>query len=372
MQAPFFQASTNANPRFNFDTVAGRCVVLMFYGSLELQKNRQALQSVCQQMRSLFDDLNAVFFGVCIDPNDPQRGVTDALPGIRFFWDYDLKVSRLYGATSADQAAIGQGPLAFHSFSLVLDPRLRVYDCIPIQSPEQHTSQLRASLEQLLAAERQQRQWVNAPVLIVPNVFPQAFCQRLIDRYLADGGVESGTMFIKDGRTVGKLDRSFKRRCDCYIDDSETIREYRGYLQRNLFPQITRAFHFQPSRIERYLVACYDGEDHGFFRPHRDNTTPGTAHRRFACTINLNAEEYQGGDLRFPEYGLATYRAPTGGAVVFSGSILHEALPVTSGKRFATLPFIHDEAAERIRQQNAANLSEEIVRVDPQPAPPGG
>ena len=49
-------------------------------------------------------------------------------------------------------------------------------------------------------------------------------------------------------------------------------------------------------------------------------------------TINLNADDYEGGDLRFPEFGPRTYRAPTGGAVVFSCSLLHEATPVTRGR----------------------------------------
>jgi predicted 2-oxoglutarate/Fe(II)-dependent dioxygenase YbiX len=90
------------------------------------------------------------------------------------------------------------------------------------------------------------------------------------------------------------------------------------------------------------------------FRPHRDNTTKGTAHRRFACTINLNAEDYDGGNLRFPEFGPNEYRAPTGGAVVFSCSLLHEARPVTRGRRYAFLPFFYDDAGARIREANLA------------------
>jgi predicted 2-oxoglutarate/Fe(II)-dependent dioxygenase YbiX len=35
---------------------------------------------------------------------------------------------------------------------------------------------------------------------------------------------------------------------------------------------------------------------------------------------------------------------------VFSCSLLHEALPVTRGRRYAFLPFLYDEAAARIRQ----------------------
>jgi len=43
----------------------------------------------------------------------------------------------------------------------------------------------------------------------------------------------------------------------------------------------------------------------------------------FALTLNLN-EGYEGGHLRFPEYGAYLYRPGAGGAVVFSGSHLHE------------------------------------------------
>ena len=90
----------------------------------------------------------------------------------------------------------------------------------------------------------------------------------------------------------------------------------------------------------------------GHFRPHRDNTTRGTAHRRFAVSLNLNAEDYDGGDLRFPEFGARTYRPPSGGACVFSCSLLHEATPITRGQRFVFLPFLYDEAARKVREEN--------------------
>jgi predicted 2-oxoglutarate/Fe(II)-dependent dioxygenase YbiX len=115
---------------------------------------------------------------------------------------------------------------------------------------------------------------------------------------------------------------------------------------------ILRAFHFAATRLERYLVACYDASEGGYFRPHRDNQSLGTAHRRFAVSINLNAEDFDGGDIRFPEFGQRTYRPPTGGAVVFNCSLLHEATPVTRGRRYAVLPFLFDAEGEAIRQQN--------------------
>jgi predicted 2-oxoglutarate/Fe(II)-dependent dioxygenase YbiX len=150
---------------------------------------------------------------------------------------------------------------------------------------------------------------------------------------------------------VGVLD-DFKSRRDVTVHDEELRGAVRARIVRRLLPEVEKAFQFKATRIERYIVACYDAAEQGHFNAHRDNTTAGTAHRRFAVTINLNAGEYEGGDLRFPEFGRRTYRAPTGGAVVFSCSLLHEATPVTRGARFAFLPFLFDEEGARIRQAN--------------------
>src|SRR3546814_2237622 len=47
-------------------------------------------------------------------------------------------------------------------------------------------------------------------------------------------------------------------------------------------------------------------------------------HRAFAVSLNLNSEEYEDGQLTFPEYGSAMYTPETGAAVVFSCSLLNE------------------------------------------------
>jgi predicted 2-oxoglutarate/Fe(II)-dependent dioxygenase YbiX len=153
-------------------------------------------------------------------------------------------------------------------------------------------------------------------------------------------------------------DPSHKRRRDYVIEDPKLQQQLVLRIHRRLAPMVARAFQFEATRLERYIVACYDAEEGGHFRAHRDNTTKGTAHRRFAVTINLNAGDYEGGDLRFAEFGPATYRAPTGGAVVFSCSLLHEATPVTRGTRYAFLPFLYDEAAAELREANNAHLGE--------------
>lgn len=100
--------------------------------------------------------------------------------------------------------------------------------------------------------------------------------------------------------------------------------------------------------------------------PHRDNTTRGTAHRRFALSVNLN-DDFEGGELVFPEYGPRSYKPPTGADGVFSCSLLHRVKPMQRGRRYAFLPFFYDDAAAAVREANAPFLEQEgeADRADP-------
>lgn len=357
---PEFVARAANNPRYVFNTAAGRYVVLSFLGSGAHESTQQVLRFI-EERRSLFDDVHASFFGVSIDPNDEHRGVLRTMiPGIRYFWDADQALSKQFGAVGVDQFSRP----AYRPFTLVLDPMLRVLANIALIPAQQHNRRLGEVLDQLPPLAEHAGTPLNAPVLILPRVFEDELCRELIALYQTFGGVESGFMREVDGKTVEVREQGFKRREDVEFELQPELAPLREVVQarirRRVLPAIRRAFQFEVTRMERYLVARYDGSKGGFFRPHRDNTTLGTAHRRFACTINLNAQEYSGGDLRFPEFGPRTYRAPTGGAVVFSCAMLHEATPVTAGERYAFLPFFYDEQAARQREQNAHSLTGQV------------
>jgi predicted 2-oxoglutarate/Fe(II)-dependent dioxygenase YbiX/peroxiredoxin len=341
--APWFRApALSGSPAYAFDTVAGRHVLMLFFGSARIPAAREALAHV-QRHRNLFDDRSACFFGITNDPQDAEQGrIAQQLPGIRFFLDLDHRVSALYGAEER----------TYRPHWLLLDPALRVLATWPLQQGEQAIGQLRDAI-----AAPAPDLW--APVLMVPNVLKTELCAGLIRGYEAHGGEESGFMRDVDGKTMLLVDPNHKQRRDWTIADEKLRRAIVVRMNRHLTVPIERAFQFRPTRIERYLVACYDAGA-GYFRPHRDNTTKGTAHRKFAVTINLNAGDYEGGDLRFPEYGARTYRAPTGGAIVFSCSLLHEATPVTKGRRFAFLPFLYDEEGARLREANNPHLGEGV------------
>ncbi|HQT52301.1 MAG TPA: 2OG-Fe(II) oxygenase [Phenylobacterium sp.] len=230
---------------------------------------------------------------------------------------------------------------------MLLDPA----ECVLATADIDKAEDLFALIQALPAPQDHAGVPLHAPVLIAPRIFDRDLCRRLIAHYEADGGTPSGVMREIDGRTVGVLD-NYKKRRDTMITDLGLVRETHQALMNRLFPQIRKAFQFKVSHIERNMVACYDAQDGGYFKPHRDDTTPGTAHRRFACSINLNAEDFEGGDLTFAEFGPKTYRPPTGGAVIFSCSLLHEATAVTKGKRYAFLPFLYDAEAAAIRVAN--------------------
>jgi predicted 2-oxoglutarate/Fe(II)-dependent dioxygenase YbiX/peroxiredoxin len=341
---------------FHIDTAAGRYIVLTFFGSSSLDKSRQVLRHVTTELSQYFDDENASFFGVSIDRQDETKlSIGVMLSGIRYFWDFDYQVSTLYGALDAEPAA-GVGQVRYRPFTLVLDPSLRVLAVVPMEDAETHNAALGRVLAGLPAVGLHAGVAIPAPVLVLPRVFEPDFCRTLIALYQRNGGDESGVMRERDGNTVGVIDHAFKRRQDFLFTDQPSFGPLRDAIHarflRRLIPEVEKAFAFRITRMERYLVCRYQGIEGGFFSPHRDNNTKGTAHRRFACTLNLNAEDYEGGDLRFPEFGRQTYRAPTGGAVVFSCSLLHEAMPVTRGTRYVFLPFFYDEQTVRTRAEN--------------------
>lgn len=152
---------------------------------------------------------------------------------------------------------------------------------ISLADPALHAGALARVLTALPRIETDKWSTGVAPALIVPQILEPAFCRQLIDHYEAIGGSPSGHMSSKDGRSVGVLDRSRKRRNDCLIEDEELRRGLQPRVAYRLIPMIRRAYQFEATRIERYIVACYDGADRGFFFTHRDNTTPATKHRRF-------------------------------------------------------------------------------------------
>jgi predicted 2-oxoglutarate/Fe(II)-dependent dioxygenase YbiX len=190
---------------------------------------------------------------------------------------------------------------------------------------------------------------------MVPRVFSFDICDFLIRFYETQGAVDSGFQFDIDGKSVTLSNWRLKRRSDAVVGVPEVRELIRDHIVRRLIGPIEQYFQFKATRMDRYVVACYDSEVGAHFHRHRDNINAGAQHRRFALSINLN-KDFEGGDLLFPEFGRKTYRPSEGGALVFSCGALHQVTPVTKGKRYAFLAFMYGEEDVARREANNAKL----------------
>jgi predicted 2-oxoglutarate/Fe(II)-dependent dioxygenase YbiX len=301
--------------RLAFDPFPGRYIVLAFLGSTA-GAAAEAVLAALSAKRLLVEDRSAGFFAVV---DESGSGPASAL-------------ARAFGA---DRSWV------------ILDPMLRVIDVAPLDDADR----VLAHLSALPPPDQTFGFCPPAPILTLADVFEPELCAHLVACFERGGGKDSGFMQDESGRSVENFDDGWKRRRDFHLTDAGLIANLRARIARRVCPEIKKAFQMRPTRIERDLVARYDAETGGHFGPHRDDTGMSVAHRRFAVSINLNAD-FEGGEISFPEYSPRGFKAAPGTAVVFSASILHQVSRVTCGRRYVFLTFLFDEEAEKVRQAN--------------------
>lgn len=302
-----------------YGLVGGAPVVLLFSGS----RDRRAPDPVD---RAALDDLaaplaEAVAAGVDVHVVDRAGTADDGA-----FADADGQVHGAYGVGD------GTGPAA-----VVLDHNVRVTGAWALDDLEDPVPVITAALPAPpVDVGRAPR---LAPVLFVPDALDPGMCAWLMELWADGGATETGVETVVEGARAEATDVRRKRRRDLTVTDQAQLRELTQHIGRRVIPEVGKAFAFEAGGFEGFKIGCYEADAGGFFAPHRDNLSAATAHRRFGLTLNLN-DGYEGGELRFPEYGATRYRPAAGEALVFSGSHLHEVLPVTSGRRFVLLSFL--------------------------------
>lgn len=360
---PWFSAPLMTGGSFDLHVSAGRWVVLSFLGA---PGNPRAMAEISELVSGIaqFDEDHIVIGCVVTgQPDHAESLVAIGSSKLSLLIDHDGSISRSFGA--------GEMPR-----TVVLDPMLRAIADIPWDSPHGHAETVRNVLRSLPSVDASAGVPMFAPALMVPRVFSFELCDFLVQFYEQQGGVDSGFQFDIDGKTTTLSNWRLKRRKDVPVNVPEVRELIRTQVVRRVLPQIERYFQFQATRMDRYIVACYDSEDGGHFHRHRDNVNAGAQHRRFALSINLN-NNFEGCDLMFPEFGRKTYRPSEGGALLFSCGALHQVTPVTKGRRYAFLAFLYGEEDARQRESNNAKLhvtEQQYVggrdRLFPEDAPP--
>jgi predicted 2-oxoglutarate/Fe(II)-dependent dioxygenase YbiX len=321
----------------------GRYIVLAFLPASASPGEIREVMGQLARNESLFDDDHCSFFGVLKHPA-LIASAANSLPGIRWFLDTDGELFEKSGMSAKGKED--------ESGWFILDPALRVMKTAPLS----RTAEVMRWVSELPSVDDHAGTRIHAPVLIVPRVIEPELCAELID-FHRNGQTIEGQMIDLSGGQVSQryVDRNYRSTREISLSGTELKERVWAKIRRRLGPQILRALRYRIGEIESGIVTAYDAAEGGRFRVHRDNLPP-LHHRQFSFAINLNAEDYEGGELRFPEFGTETYKAPTGGAIVFASSLLHEVTLLTRGRRYVVLAFFVDPpavepgAAERERE----------------------
>lgn len=326
-----------------YDKSRGKPVVVML--GIDLAGLSDAIRAFGEWCGDRPDDLA---HGFVISPAD--EGSVGAIAASTKFtgWlmrDADGQASRVF--------RVHWPALAGQCLIFVLDPNQRILEVFRSDIGDAgemvgHVRSLVASLNLYGEADRPRD---LAPVLIIPRVLEPGFCKQLIDVFHTRGNQESGVHTLVDGELRHSVDHAMKKRFDHYVRDDDVNAALNWRMARRVVPEIQKAFCYEITKCEEFKIVCYRADEQGYFRPHRDNYSPQTLHRRFALTLNLNSDDYEGGELRFPEYGPHLYKPRAGEAVIFSCSLVHEAMNVTRGERYALIAFLYGEDGARQKRE---------------------
>jgi len=178
-----------------------------------------------------------------------------------------------------------------------------------------------------------------APVLVLPRVFEPDFCSQLIRLWGKGDHKDSGVSSRYGNVNVARL----KQTEDYTIVEPMMQKAVSDRLAYRIGPELTKVFAFDRQfTFDSHVVLSYSAEGQHFFGAHRDNGAPTTADRAFAVSLNLN-DDFEGGELVFPEYAGVKVSPPAGAAAVFSCSLLHAVGPVTRGRRYVLTTFFRQK-----------------------------
>lgn len=220
--------------------------------------------------------------------------------------------------------------------TIVADPDQRGVDAFVIG--DDLADRLKAALSPMRRPPAEQRR-ATVPVMVLPNLIDPALRETLLEAFHAHN--EEGTVSVAvHGERADTVVPTIKRRRDLTLDrEGPLYAAVRQAVASRLMPELYKAWWVGHLRTESFYVASYTAERGDFFTAHRDNTLPHTADRRIAVSIELN-DDYVGGGLTFPEYSDDRWRAPVGGGLAFSCSLMHEAVAVERGTRYVLLLFL--------------------------------
>ena len=313
---------------------------------------RELAETPCSDAH-LFDEDRIVFYGVLTaPPQDPAPYAADSA----------RRRSPSLPTMTAPSAARSAPPTMPRT--IVLDPMLRAIADIAWDHAAGHAQTVaQRAARACRAVDDFAGVPLTAPVLIVPRVFDFQLCDVLVQFYDKLGGEDSGFLLDDDGKTV---DASSIIGSSAATISSLRIRNLREAIRSQIVRRLVpadRAVFPVPGHADGplYRRLLRQRRRRAFLSPSRQRQC-----RRAASPLRRHHQPQQG--LRrlrsraFRNSARRAYRAPRGGAVVFSCGALHQVTPVTRGRRYAFLAFLYGEADAALREANNSRLNESAAQ----------
>ncbi len=221
--------------------------------------------------------------------------------------------------------------------------------------PHQIINQLNTVFPELV---QQPVQKTNAPVLIVPNVLPNNFCNALL------------SLLKAADYKVDNLELSRREKIQEFVNrEQDNIKPLLQFIDaaiaRHVVPQIYKSFAFDATRMEPVFILQSSKEDNAALRlGYANNDDDETSHRKFVMYINLNTQEFEGGAVQLPEYGNTLYKVNSGDAIIFSAYCLEAVTPIISGEKWMLGAYLYGESEAKLRERER-DIREEQDIPDP-------
>lgn len=299
------------------------CPILNFIGSpfvlFYFLKTEHALSNqLLTEFKAACEDFKKMgigLYGVCPEPPIRIQKIMNQSQAPYFiFSDEGFVLGRELGVATSellgDIERVEAKPIIF-----LIDGTLRARQVIVSKDPQAEIQKLLKEAPALLAYRE------PAPILKVPLVFSQEFCQNLLDVWQK---TKKG-----EGDKVPEPTRALL---------AESID---FYLATRILPCLQSAFGYKP--IFREPPRLWMHSELPLDKVLKANGGKDFQYRDFAVMIPLKMESEEGVELEFVEYGPTSYHVSLGEALVFSADLLHRYLASKKGDVYWFVTFFHRE-----------------------------
>jgi peroxiredoxin/predicted 2-oxoglutarate/Fe(II)-dependent dioxygenase YbiX len=321
------------------DHLSGKHLILIFLNETDEATNIEVLKSFSAR-RAEFDQHSTTVIAVGSDGDGQYHSRLKRASG--FFWPITSDCSGGIFASYGLHKRYGEKVRL-----VLLTPFRQIRSWFDgVSNIDDKLEVMMSQIEPMESVDDQKWFPSHAPVLMIPNVLSRKECNQLIHSF------ETGGPFIVKRPPEGEMPGDYKMpiyehnrqdRVDHMIKDKAMMEFLTERISTRINPMVKKAFAFDVTRREAIHIARYYGERGGNQMGHRDNTSPETAYRRFALSMNLN-DNFEGGGVVFREYNQHPYRGVPGTALIFSSSLLHEVLETTKGTRYSLISHLFNDS----------------------------